>query len=90
MLHTLILDNTQVTDAGLKHLKGLTNLQFLHLDGTQVTRRGVKELNKALPNCHIWWQTQSVRNSHQACGDGRESLCGVGVIADKASNWPSS
>ena len=35
---------TQVTDAGLKELAGLTELQLLDLEGTQVTDAGLKEL----------------------------------------------
>ena len=43
-----------VTDAGLVHLKGLTNLTNLILPyHTQVTDAGVAELKKALPNCDI-------------------------------------
>ena len=52
-LHQQYLNNTQVTDAGLENLKGLTNLTDLFLNNTQVTDAGVKELQKALPNCHI-------------------------------------
>ena len=47
------LMDTQVTDAGLEHLKGMTNLRYLHLGDTQVTDAGVNELKKALPNCRI-------------------------------------
>ena len=47
------LIGTQVTDAGLEHLKGLTSLQRLDLTGTQVTGAGVKMLKQALPNCSI-------------------------------------
>ncbi len=45
---------TQVTDAGLVHLKGLTSLETLWLIGTQVTDAGVQDLQKALPNCQIF------------------------------------
>ena len=38
------LHNTQVTDAGLKELAGLTQLQTLYLTGTKVTDAGLKEL----------------------------------------------
>lgn len=44
---------SQLTDAGLVHLVGLTNLQRLSLNDTQVTDAGVAELQKALPNCKI-------------------------------------
>jgi hypothetical protein len=47
------LRGTQVTDAGLVHLEGLDNLDFLYLDNTQVTDEGVTKLQKALPNCKI-------------------------------------
>ena len=49
----LDLYGTQVTDAGLVHLKELTNLRELYLDETQVTDAGVAELKQALPNCKI-------------------------------------
>jgi len=44
---------TQITDAGLEHLKRLNKLKWLSLDGTQVTDAGVKKLKQALPNCQI-------------------------------------
>ena len=47
------LANTQVTDAGLVHLAGLTNLVWLWLYDTHVTDAGIAELTKALPKCSI-------------------------------------
>ena len=44
---------TKVTDAGLVHLKGMTNLQTLDLSFTNVTAAGVKKLQAALPKCKI-------------------------------------
>ena len=41
----------RITDVGLVHLKGLTNLKTSRLDGTQLTDAGVVELQLALPNC---------------------------------------
>ncbi len=38
------LDSTLVTDAGLKHLKGLTQLQSLSLNSTPVTDAGLEYL----------------------------------------------
>ena len=49
----LNLQQTNVTDAGLEHLTGLTNLKLLWLNGTQVTDERVKEFQQALPNCVI-------------------------------------
>ena len=43
----------KITDAGLVHLKGMTNLQDLALGGANITESGVAELQKALPNCVI-------------------------------------
>jgi Leucine-rich repeat (LRR) protein len=52
-LQRLRLDHTQVTDAGLRHLKGLTRLELLDLDSTQVSDAGVVELQRALPDLKI-------------------------------------
>jgi hypothetical protein len=52
-LQSLRLNNTRITDAGLKELAGLKQLQELDLDNTRVTDKGRKELQKALPGCHI-------------------------------------
>ena len=49
----LFLRETHVSDDGLKHLRGFTNLKELHLENTQVTDEGVKKLQKALPDCEI-------------------------------------
>jgi Leucine-rich repeat (LRR) protein len=50
----LALNGTQVSDAGLEHLKELTSLRRLDLRFTQVTDVGVNELKKALLNCRIY------------------------------------
>jgi hypothetical protein len=42
-----------MTDKGLEHLKGLTQLQMLFLRETKVTDQGVKKLQQALPKCNI-------------------------------------
>jgi hypothetical protein len=52
-LFELQLDGTQVGDAGLEHLTGLTNLRTLSLARTMVTDAAVKKLQLALPNCMI-------------------------------------
>ncbi len=40
----VLLSDTQITDAGLEHLKGLTGLQSLHLRSTQITDAGLEHL----------------------------------------------
>jgi internalin A len=52
-LRDLYLGNTRITNAGLKHLKGLSHLRALCLNGTQVTDEGIKDLQQALPDCKI-------------------------------------
>lgn len=42
-----------VTDAGLEHLKGFNQLQYLSVTSTKVTAQGVKMLQEALPKCQI-------------------------------------
>ena len=49
----LNMDNTQITDEGLKELAKLQKLESLSVIGTKVTKAGVAELKKALPNCLI-------------------------------------
>jgi len=43
-LHSLSLGGTQVTDAGLEHLKGMSQLQHLYLNNTHVTDAGLEHL----------------------------------------------
>ena len=43
----------KITDAGLVHIKELTNLRLVDLSFTQVSDAGIAELRKALPNCKI-------------------------------------
>jgi hypothetical protein len=52
-LTDLNLARTQITDAGLRHLKGLTGLWSLYLSGTQVTDAGVQQLRQGLPRLTI-------------------------------------
>lgn len=44
-----------MTDAGLAHLKPLTNLTKLELYHTKVTAVGIADLRRALPKCEIGW-----------------------------------
>jgi len=46
-------DLSKITDTGLVHLKGMTNLQELFIDDTKITDASVAELKKALPNSYI-------------------------------------
>ena len=49
-LHYLFLNNTKITDAGLRQLTGLTNLQRIDVTRCDnITDAGVAELQKALP-----------------------------------------
>ncbi|MEO2031138.1 MAG: hypothetical protein ABGZ35_03530 [Planctomycetaceae bacterium] len=50
---TINLNGKQITNAGLEHLKGLTNLTSLNLSKTQITDAGLAEIKAALPNCDI-------------------------------------
>ncbi len=52
-LETLILSDTQVTDAGLENLKGQTFLIELDLSGTNTTDQGIKKLQEALTCCRV-------------------------------------
>ena len=54
-LQFLYLADTQVTDAGITHLKTFKSLQKTFLFGTKVTATGVASLQAALPDCDIRW-----------------------------------
>ena len=51
----LSLVGTQITDAGLEHLKGMNQLRHLYLDRTKITDVGGKKLQEALPNCEEYF-----------------------------------
>ena len=57
-LKYLLLGHTQVTDAGLQHLKGFSELKGLSLVDSPVTAAGVAELQEALPDCQIIFETK--------------------------------
>jgi hypothetical protein len=48
-LKKLSLFQTQVTDAGVPHLKRLSNLETLLISGSKITETGTRELQAALP-----------------------------------------
>jgi hypothetical protein len=52
-LERLNLGKTEITDAGLVHLKGLTKLEGLYLRGTKTTPAGIMSFKEALPVCRI-------------------------------------
>jgi len=49
----LELSFSEISDAGLAHLKGLSGLQELYLNNTQISDAGAEELESALPQCSI-------------------------------------
>ncbi len=55
-LRSLDFSSTEITDAGLQYLDGLTKLERLDLRNTKVTDEGVKKLQQALPKCDILTQ----------------------------------
>ena len=57
-LERLNLSETQITDAALGHLKSLSKLERLYLSGTSVTAAGVEELQRALPDCEVHWESE--------------------------------
>lgn len=52
-LRSISLGRTQITDNGLKHLSGLTQVQSIDLDQNQVTLEGVSRLQKQLRQCKV-------------------------------------
>ncbi|MAG94272.1 MAG: hypothetical protein CMJ48_11040 [Planctomycetaceae bacterium] len=56
----LNLDRTQVSDAGLQHLRGLSDLEYLWLEGTRVTDAGLKHLEGSSKLKGIWLEGTQV------------------------------
>ena len=52
-MQSLDLQQTNVGDKGLEHLKGLTSLRELNVRQTKVTDAGVANLRKSLPKLKI-------------------------------------
>lgn len=52
-IRLLRLSNTRVTNAGLEHLAGLTDLEQLDLTGTAVTEAGRKRIQERFPKCRV-------------------------------------
>ena len=47
------LSNAAITDAGLVHLKGLTDLKYLGLQDTDLSAESVEDFQESLPDCKI-------------------------------------
>jgi hypothetical protein len=54
-LEVLDLQNTSISDTGLKCFSGLRKLRQLYLYDSKVTRRGVDALRLCLPDCEVFW-----------------------------------
>jgi hypothetical protein len=52
-IHSLVLNDSNVTDAGLHHLVGLTQLHELELRNTKITDDGIRYLQNAFPNLGV-------------------------------------
>jgi hypothetical protein len=66
-LYVLSLSGTNITDAGLAHLAGLSQLRLLVLNGTRVTQTASSNLKRALPKLEInvyGEQTEDQGNGH--------------------------
>jgi len=57
------LSETNVSDAGLEHLKGLTNLDKLVLSNTQVTDAGLKHLQGLTNLITLWLDNTKVTDA---------------------------
>ncbi len=54
-LKRLSLVGASLSDAGIRHLEGLTNLTALDLRKTKASAAGIDRLRQALPTCRIEW-----------------------------------
>jgi hypothetical protein len=54
-VHYFYLSGSQITDAGLVHLREATGLQLVELGKTNVTEEGVDRFQEAHPDCQVLW-----------------------------------
>ena len=54
-LKKLNLNNNEISDVGLKEIAKLTQLTSLSITSDYATEAGRDELQKALPNCEMWF-----------------------------------
>lgn len=54
-LKWLVIMNSAVTDAGLRHFAKLKAIERIDLDGSNVTEKGVRDLQRALPGARIFY-----------------------------------
>jgi zinc protease len=54
-MRNLQLNETDVTNAGLKSLAQLPKLRRLYVEGTAVDDAGAMQFRAALPKCEVWW-----------------------------------
>jgi hypothetical protein len=80
-VETAVIPGPQVTDAGLEHLKELTDLRRLDLDGSQVTDAGLQRL-KGLTNL-----IQLELSDTQVTDAGLEHLLGVRICQAPVSDF---
>jgi ankyrin repeat protein len=78
-LESLSLQQTIISDDGLRYLHGLTRLKHLNLLETDVTAGGAAELQRALPQCKIVLYEHSDND-----GVGYEQVVMNGVFRDFA------
>ena len=52
-LNTVDLRLTAISAVGLKHLIGLSRLDYLELDSTRIGSAGLEAFRKAIPECII-------------------------------------
>ena len=80
------LCNTQVTDAHLEHIKGLSELQTLWLSNTQISNRGIKPLKELTQLEELFLDDTQV--SDEGINELNEALpnCGIVYSVDRRSS----
>ncbi|MBX3449953.1 MAG: SUMF1/EgtB/PvdO family nonheme iron enzyme [Planctomycetaceae bacterium] len=65
-MQTLYLQDSDLTDTGLKKLEALIGLQYLDISGTKVTEEGVKAFRAAVPGCILHTSTGTLEPDYAA------------------------
>jgi hypothetical protein len=82
----LSLDGTEVTDAGMEHLKGLTQLQWLDIGGTKITDAGLEHIKSLTQLQNLCLRGTEVTDAGLEHVQGLTQLYGLDLFLTKTTD----
>ena len=85
-----VFTHSAITDEGLKHLSGLSDIDTLYLDNTQISDEGLKHLSSLTNLELLFLNNTQVKGEGLKHLDGLENLQQLYVMMRGESNWLKS